>query len=152
MYLKQGIRLLEEIIGDGSVAEQGDHVIYNLRIYLNDGEEFPVNDLNYIIRKNLKKFYPGIFTDNEGFEFINFNARLGQSDAIAGVRYSLYGMREGGYRKVKVSPHFAFREQGIPGKIPPNAIIIFKIWLRKIVSKKNKIRTIARQNKDTSTP
>jgi len=152
MYLKQGIRLLEEIVGNGLVAEQGDHVIYNLRIYLNNGEEFPINDLNDILRKNFKKFYPEIFTEEEGFEFINFNARLGQSDAIAGVRYSLYGMREGGYRKVKVSPHFAFREQGIPGKIPPDAIIIFKIWLRKIKNKKIRKQTLSEQGPGIATP
>lgn len=152
MYLKQGIRLLEEIVGNGLVAEQGDHVIYNLRIYLNNEEEFPINDLNDILRKNFKKFHPEIFTDEEGFEFINFNARLGQSDAIAGVRYSLYGMREGGYRKVKVSPHFAFREQGIPGKIPPDAIIIFKIWLRKIKNKKIRKQTLSAQGSDIATP
>ena len=39
----------------------------------------------------------------DGCEFINFNCRLGRREAYAGVEYSLYGMREGGYRKVRVS-------------------------------------------------
>jgi FKBP-type peptidyl-prolyl cis-trans isomerase len=42
------------------------------------------------------------------------------------------GMNVGGYRKVRISPHLAYRDKGIPGLIPPNAVLIVELWLRGI--------------------
>jgi len=42
-------------------------------------------------------------------------------------------MKAGGYRKVRTSPHLAYREKGIPNLIPENAVLILDIWLRDIV-------------------
>jgi hypothetical protein len=133
--IKRGIRLIKETIGHGPVAEKGDHLIYNLRVYLNRGEEVPINDLNENAGENLKKCDDTNLTIEDGYKFINFNTRLGQHGATEGVEYSLYGMREGGYRKVKVSPNLAYRMKEISGRVPPNAAIIFEIWLRKIIKK-----------------
>jgi FKBP-type peptidyl-prolyl cis-trans isomerase len=44
------------------------------------------------------------------------------------------GMKVGGYRKVRISPHLAYRDKGIPDLIPPDAVLICEIWLRDIVS------------------
>jgi hypothetical protein len=135
--IKRGIRLLEEKTGDGCVAKLDDHLIFNLRIYLNRGEEIPINDLNEPFHGQLNKYHLEKLTFEEGYEFVNFITHLGQSDTIKGVQYSLYGMREGGFRKVKVSPNLAYRMKGIPGTVPPNAAIVFEIWLRKIIKKTN---------------
>ena len=132
MNIKQGVKLLDEVEGYGQIAERGDSLIYNLRAFLSRGDEIPINALSENDRENIIKHHPEILKIENGFEFINFNARLGRRDAIAGVEYALYGMREGGYRKVKVSPHLAYKEEGIPDKVPPNAVIIFEIWLRAI--------------------
>ena len=138
MNIRQGLKLLEEKKGYGHVAELGDHLIYNLRVYFNHGEEIPINDLSKTTREKLNRYCPGNFTNEEGCELINFNTCLGRRDVLRGIEYSLYGMREGGYRKVKVSPQLAYKMKGIPGKIPPNAAIIFEIWLRKIEKKETK--------------
>jgi FKBP-type peptidyl-prolyl cis-trans isomerase len=50
--------------------------------------------------------------------------------AIAGVEYGLLGMKAGGYRKVRTSPHLAYRDKGIPDLIPPDEVLICEIWLR----------------------
>lgn len=42
-------------------------------------------------------------------------------------------MKVNGYRKVRVSPHLAYRDKGIPYLIPPEALLICEIWLRDIV-------------------
>lgn len=55
---------------------------------------------------------------------------LGRREAVAGVEHALLGMNVGGYRKVRISPHLAYRDKGIPGLIPPNAVLICEIWLR----------------------
>ena len=36
-------------------------------------------------------------------------------------------MRVGGYRKVVIAPHLAYREKGIPAVIPPNAKLTVEI-------------------------
>jgi FKBP-type peptidyl-prolyl cis-trans isomerase len=38
-------------------------------------------------------------------------------------------MRVGGYRKVRISPHLAYGDRGVPGKIPPRAVWDCELWL-----------------------
>jgi hypothetical protein len=135
MNIESGIRLLEEIEGVGPVAEKGDSVVYNLRAFLSKGDEISINDISPDDRQNLEKHHPEILNRQDGFEFINFTASLGKRHACAGVEHTLIGMKQDGYRKVKVSPHLAYRDEGIPGKVPANAVITFQIWLRKITYK-----------------
>jgi len=51
---------------------------------------------------------------------------------IPGVEKALLGMREGGFRKVKVSPHLGYGVNGVPGKIPANAVLLCSIWLARV--------------------
>ena len=69
-----------------------------------------------------------------GVTFIDHSLVLGRRQAIAGVEHALMGMKAGGYRKVRVSPHLAYRVKGIQDLIPPDAVLICEIWLRDIVS------------------
>ena len=59
---------------------------------------------------------------------------LGRREAVPGVEHALLGMKVGGYRKVRISPHLAYRDKGIPDLIPPNAVLICDVWLRDSVS------------------
>ncbi len=45
MKLESGIKLLEDVPGAGAVARKGDRVTYNLRLFLNQGEEVPLDEL-----------------------------------------------------------------------------------------------------------
>ena len=38
-----GLKLLEEQEGAGTSAKKGDCVVYNTRVFLNQGEELPLN-------------------------------------------------------------------------------------------------------------
>ena len=42
-------------------------------------------------------------------------------------------MKSGGYRKVRVSPHLAYRDKGLPGLIPEDAVLVFEIWMQEII-------------------
>jgi FKBP-type peptidyl-prolyl cis-trans isomerase len=64
---------------------------------------------------------------------VNHQATLGKRQTIAGIEHSLVGMKPGGYRKVRVSPHLAYRDQGLTDLIPPNAVLIIELWLREWV-------------------
>ena len=48
---------------------------------------------------------------------------------IAGLRYGVEGMRVGGLRRLTVSPHLAYGGDGVPGVIPPVAVLIFEVKL-----------------------
>jgi hypothetical protein len=57
---------------------------------------------------------------------------LGSRQAIAGVEYALSGMREGGYRKVRISPHLAYGDLGVEGKVPSKAVLVYELWLNSV--------------------
>jgi hypothetical protein len=67
---------------------------------------------------------------------INHAITLGMRQAIAGIEHSLAGMKPGGYRKVRVSPHLAYRDQGLTNLIPSNAVLIIELWLREVIPRK----------------
>ena len=123
-----GLNLLEEREGEGTPAKKGDRVVYNTRVFLNQGEEVPLNTMQ---AEHLPK---EMIRVERGVTFIDHRTVLGRRQAIAGVEHALVGMKAGGYRKVRVSPHLGYRDKGIPDLIPPNAVLICEIWLRDIVS------------------
>jgi FKBP-type peptidyl-prolyl cis-trans isomerase len=70
----------------------------------------------------------------DGVTFIDHTIVLGQRQAIAGVEHALIGMKAGGYRKVRISPHLAYRDKGIPDLIPANAVLVVELWMWEISS------------------
>jgi len=128
MRLRSGIKLLDEREGTGEPAKKGDRIVYNFRIFLNKGDEVLLYErqADYLPEKMIR-------TEN-GNRFIDHTTTLGQREAIAGIEYSLIGMKQGGYRKVRLSPHLAYRDQGLDDLIPPNAVLIVELWLREIIS------------------
>ena len=126
MKRMSGLTLLDEREGAGAAAKKGDRVVYNTRMFLNQGDEVPLNDIQ---AKQLPKEMVRI---EGGVTFIDHTIVLGRRKAIAGVERALMGMKAGGYRKVRMSPHLAYRDKGIPELIPSNAVLIVEIWLRAI--------------------
>ena len=128
MRLKSGIKLLDERVGIGEPAKKGDRIIYNMRMFLNQGDEVPLNERQ-------AEYLPATMIRTEaGYRFVDHSTTLGSREAIAGVEYSLIGMKTGGYRKVRVSPHLAYRDKGLGDLVPPNAVLIVELWLRQIIS------------------
>jgi len=123
-----GLKLLEEREGEGTPANKGDRVVYNTRIFLNQGDEVSLN------AKQAEHLPKEMVRVEGGVTFIDHSLVLGRRQAIAGVAHALMGMKVGGYRKVRVSPHLAYRDKGIQDLIPPDAVLICEIWLRDIVS------------------
>jgi FKBP-type peptidyl-prolyl cis-trans isomerase len=128
MRLRSGIKLLDEREGTGKPAKKGDRIVYNFKIFLNKGDEVLLYErqADYLPEKMIR-------TEN-GNRFIDHTTTLGQREAIAGIEYSLIRMKQGGYRKVRLSPHLAYRDQGLDDLIPPNAVLIVELWLREIIS------------------
>jgi len=54
---------------------------------------------------------------------------IGRREVIAGLERGVIGMRVGGCRTLVVSPHLAYRDKGVEGSIPPNAVLRFEVEL-----------------------
>jgi FKBP-type peptidyl-prolyl isomerase-like protein len=123
-----GLKLLEEREGEGMPANKGDRVIFNMRLFLNKGDEVSLNETQaqYLPKEMIRVV--------DGATLIDRTIVLGRREAMAGVEHALMDMKIGGYRKVRISPHLAYRDEGIPDLIPPDAVLICEIWLRDIVS------------------
>ena len=125
-----GLTLLDEREGAGAPAQKGDRIVYNTRIFLNQGDEVPLNDVQ-------AKWLPKEMVRVEaGMTFVDHTIVLGRRQAIAGVEHALVGMKAGGYRKVRMSPHLAYRDTGISELIPSNAVLVVEIWLRAIAQER----------------
>jgi FKBP-type peptidyl-prolyl cis-trans isomerase len=103
MTLRAGIKLLEEIEGIGQAAQKGDTVEVKMNGWLNKGQ-------------HIQKDYVGTIT-------------LGSRIAIPGIEYAIMGMKRGGRRRIKISPHLGYGENGVKGLIPSNAVLIYEIEL-----------------------
>lgn len=124
----RGITLLREIQGQGPPAARGDRIIFNMRIWLNRGDEVPLITIQaqHVPEQRIRTV--------AGEKFVDHTAVLGKREVIPGVERSLMDMKAGGYRKVRVSPHLAYRDKGLPGMIPQNAVLEIEIWLREITA------------------
>ena len=56
---------------------------------------------------------------------------LGLRRAIAGIEGALFGMKAGGYRKLRAGPHLAYRDVAVVDLTPPETAVIVELWLRK---------------------
>ena len=128
MRIKSGIKLLAEIEGAGEPAKKGDTVVYNWRLYRNQGEEIALNE------RQAEQLPAHMIRIVDGYRFIDHKTTLGSRQTLAGVEYSLYGMKPGGYRKIRISPHLAYRDKGLGDLIPANAVLIVDLWLREASS------------------
>ena len=112
--MRPGVELLEDAPGLGDVVQR--HRVYDirLRIWLSRGD--PVQ---------WKEALSGRLEDEGTTLFTAL--RVDREQMIAGLFYGVDGMRIGGTRRMRVAPHLAYRETGIPGVIPPNALLIVEV-------------------------
>ena len=101
--MDSGIQIVEDVPGEGTVVQRGEIVGLDLQITLNRGE---------VVHPRQRT-----------------TVRVGDRHVFAGLSKSIEGMRRGGYRKTRVSPHLAYGADGISEKIPPEAVLICEFWL-----------------------
>jgi FKBP-type peptidyl-prolyl cis-trans isomerase len=97
---KSGIKIVSDTPGTGLEIKNGDRVRVRYDIQLNKGD--------YLARDQEMTF------------------TVGDRNQVAGFRYGLEGMRVGGIRSFRASPHLCYREQELD-RIPKNAVLIFDI-------------------------
>jgi hypothetical protein len=106
----KGIEITDLVVGTGAEAEKDSCVAANVRMFLRRGDEV------------------GYRPDIGSRRIMD----LGKRECITGLRYGIPGMRVGGIRQILIAPHLAYGETGIPGTIPPNALLRCEIELLEI--------------------
>jgi len=109
--LQSGVIYEDELTGIGEPAVLGDELEVHYGAWLDDGQQ---------VDSSVDRGIPIRFV-------------LGAAP-IAGWNEALIGMSAGGKRRLTVPPTLAYGEAGIPGLVPPNAVLSFMIELLSINS------------------
>lgn len=86
-------------------------------------------------------FYSATATNREGAQFATtcprhcteFIFTLGAGEAIRGLEQGVLGMRVGGTRRVVVPPWLGYGATGLDTRVPPNATLVYRVVLKRIV-------------------
>lgn len=98
-----GVEYEDLEVGGGATAERGSAVEVEYSLFLNRGD---------CVQKDTRCAF-----------------RIGERRVIAGLEYGVEGMRAGGKRRIRVGPHLAYRDTGVPDSIPENAVLEFLVSL-----------------------
>lgn len=104
------LKIEDEKLGEGVEVKSGDTIVIHYTGTLENGQKFD---------SSLDRGQP-------------FETQIGVGQVIKGWDQGLIGMKVGGKRKLTIPSDLAYGEQGIPGAIPPNAILIFELELLEI--------------------
>ena len=100
-----GLYVLDVNVGTGTLAASGNQVNVRYSGWLENGGRFDSGDYAF---------------------------RLGRGEAIDGFDEGVTGMRVGGKRRIVVPPSLGYGPQGVAGRIPPNAYLLFDLELRSV--------------------
>ncbi len=105
---ENGLGVFDRVVGDGPSPDPTDSVLVHYTGFLTDG---------CIFDTSRTRTGPSPFTIEQ---------------LITGFAQGITGMNVGGSRRIKIPPDLAYQDFGIPGRIPPNATIIFEVELVEI--------------------
>ncbi len=112
--MRPGIELLSEEAGGGPLVEKHRFYRFKLRMWLSRGDPVRWSEPWGLI-SNAQ-------IEDEGCTLIT-DLRVDRVFLFSGLFYGIQGMRVGGTRKLRIAPHLAYREAGVPGVVPPNALL-----------------------------
>jgi hypothetical protein len=119
--VKPGVHLLADTPGTGAPVER--HKRYDVRLQM------------WLSRRDPVRWtepwgaIDGARLENEGATLVT-TLRIDRKSMIDGLFYGVEGMRVGGRRRLRVAPHLAYRQVGVPGVIPSNALLTIEIEVR----------------------
>jgi hypothetical protein len=116
--LRSGLTLLADLPGTGEPVRRQHHYLVRLRLWLNRGEP---------VRWTLPSGPVGVGRLEEGGETLVTEFRIERRSLMNGLFYGIEGMRVGGTRRLEIAPHLAYGERGVPGVIPPDAVLTAEI-------------------------
>jgi hypothetical protein len=120
--MRSGIRILEDIPGDGVEVQRHGFYRISLRMWLNKGEPIIWTRPYGLIDQ---------YEISADGQTLTSDYRIDRESLFNGLFYGIEGMRVGGRRVLKISPHLAYGEQGVEGMIPPDAVLRVEVQVHK---------------------
>ena len=121
MKIHKGVEILSETVGSGELIERGNSYIMKIKMWLNKGEAVAWNNVSTTNSEYLQ------FSEDRTV-FIG-KKRVDRENLVDGIFYGIQGMKINGNRRLKISPHLAYGENGVEGIIPPNALLIVEVTI-----------------------
>jgi hypothetical protein len=116
--IRPGVELLEDVPGSGALVERRSFYDVRLRIWLSHGDPIRWSTpWGLVDRARIEDDGTTLFT----------SLRVDREFMFAGLFYGVEGMRVGGLRRLRVAPHLAYRQAGVPGVVPPNALLTVEV-------------------------
>lgn len=118
--MRSGIEVLSDTPGSGDSVERQRVYLIRLKMWLNRGDA--------VVWKQPSGFIDRARLEDGGETLIS-DLRIDREHLINGLFYGVEGMRVGGTRTLRISPHLAYGERGVPGIIPENAVLTVEIHI-----------------------
>lgn len=118
MKTYKGVEILSDVVGSGELLQKGAFYKLVLKMWLNRGEP--------VIWSKPFGLLDRIEISDDRTE-LTADYRFDREYLFSGLFYGVQGMRIGGTRKLRIAPHLAFRDAGVEGIIPPNALLIVEV-------------------------
>jgi hypothetical protein len=118
--LRSGLLLLADVPGAGETVRRQHRYPVRLRMWLHKGE--PV--------RWIAPWGPvGVARLEDDGTALLTEVRIDRRSLVNGLFYGVEGMRVGGTRRLEIAPHLAYGDRGVPGVIPPGAVLIAEITI-----------------------
>ena len=116
--MRPGLEMLSDSPGGGAPVERGHTYLTRLKLWLNKGDAVRwTSPWGNIDRARLE----------DGGQTLISDLRIDRHNLFSGLCYGIDDMRIGGVRRLRISPHLAYGERGVPGIIPANAVLIVEV-------------------------
>lgn len=116
--LRSGLTLLLDVPGRGEEVRRQRNYLVRLRMWLNRGEP---------VRWTAPWGPVGVAHLEDEGETLVTELRTNRGQIVSGLFYGMQGMRVGGTRRLEMAPYLGCGERGVPGVIPPNAVLTAEI-------------------------
>ena len=116
--LRSGLTLLADIPAEGDAVRRQHACAIRLRLWLSGGEP---------VRWTAAWGPVGVARLEDDGATLVTQVHVTRGQLASGLFYGLDGMRVGGIRRLEIAPHQAYGERGVPGVIPPNAVLIGEV-------------------------
>lgn len=118
--LRSGLTLLVDVPGAGEQVRRQHNYRIRLRLWLNQGEA---------VRWKIAWGPVGAAHFEDNGETLITEVRIDRRSLVNGLFYGIDGMRIGGTRRLEIAPHLAYGDRGVPGVIPPAAVLTAEITI-----------------------
>ena len=115
--MRSGIDVFADIPGGGELVRRHRWYQIRFRMWLRQGDP---------IRWSSAWEPSPARVEDDGATLVT-RVRIDREQLIAGLYYGYEGMKIGGKRTLRIAPHLAYRERGVPGVVPENALVTAEI-------------------------